>query len=235
MTDKTPNLNNPGDDCFNWTALDTRSSVPPYGTVDISAISTGNPDPKLHQGAVGCDFPPIDEHLVRSTTTSRWVSGSAIPQQIPRTATEHTSPDPYAKHSVAYGLHPEDWRATGPTFVTKPIATNTAPASCDFAVRHDGDKTDWSLMPWECVEEINKVLDFGAKKYSANNWKAGNGFSWTRVLSSMLRHTFAWSRGEDLDPESGLSHLAHMGANVLFLLYYTRHKARYSRDDRASS
>ena len=100
------------------------------------------------------------------------------------------------------------------------------------AVKADGGKSDWSLMPFEAVEEINKVLEFGAKKYAAHNWKIGNGFKYTRLLNSLLRHIFAYMRGEDKDPESGLSHLAHAGCNVIFLLYYEKYKAKYSNDDR---
>ena len=101
-------------------------------------------------------------------------------------------------------------------------------------VKHDSSKTDWSLMPFEAVEEINKVLEFGAQKYSAHNWKTGSGFKYSRVLNSLLRHVFAYIRGEDRDPESGLSHLAHAGCNIVFLLYYERYKARYENDDRVS-
>lgn len=100
------------------------------------------------------------------------------------------------------------------------------------AVKFDSGKTDWSLMPFEAVEEINKVLEFGAKKYAAHNWTQGDGFRYTRVLNSLFRHLFAWSRGEDKDPESGLSHLAHAGCNIIFLLYYNRYKDRYNNDDR---
>ena len=100
------------------------------------------------------------------------------------------------------------------------------------AIRYDTGKADWSLMPFEAVEEINKVLEFGANKYSAHNWKTGEGFKYTRVLNSLLRHVFAFMRGEDNDPESGLSHMAHAGCNVLFILYYLKHKARYVNDDR---
>jgi hypothetical protein len=100
------------------------------------------------------------------------------------------------------------------------------------AVKYDSGKTDWSLMPFEAVEEINKVLEFGARKYAAHNWTQGDGFRYTRVLSSLFRHLFAWSRGEDLDPESGLSHLAHAGCNVIFLIYYSKYKDRYNNDDR---
>lgn len=102
----------------------------------------------------------------------------------------------------------------------------------DAPVKNDSGKTDWSLMPFEAVEEINKVLEFGAKKYEANNWKKGSGFKYTRVLNSLLRHIFAYMRGEDKDPESGLSHLAHAGCNILFLLYYDKYKDRYTNDDR---
>jgi len=100
------------------------------------------------------------------------------------------------------------------------------------AIRYDQGKTDWSLMPFEAIEEINKVLDFGAKKYAAHNWKKGEGFKYTRVLNSLLRHVFAYMRGEDKDPESGLSHLAHAGCNIVFLLYYSKYKDRYKNDDR---
>jgi hypothetical protein len=87
-------------------------------------------------------------------------------------------------------------------------------------------------MPFEAIEEINKVLEFGAKKYAAHNWKLGDGFKYSRLLNSLLRHIFAYMRGEDTDPESGLSHLAHAGCNIVFLLYYNKYKTKYNNDDR---
>lgn len=114
----------------------------------------------------------------------------------------------------------------------QPITVTSQDPQLGVAVKKDQGKTDWSLMPWESVEQINQVLEFGAKKYSAHNWKEGKGFSYTRVLNSLLRHVFSYIRGEDRDPETGLSHLAHAGCNVLFLLYYEIHKDRYSNDDR---
>lgn len=108
----------------------------------------------------------------------------------------------------------------------------TQPIVVKEALKLDTGKTDWSLMPWDAVEEINKVLDFGAKKYAAHNWKVDGGFKWTRVFGSACRHLFAWARGEDKDPESGLSHLAHLGCNVLFLLHYSLNAKKYNKDDR---
>lgn len=123
-----------------------------------------------------------------------------------------------------------------PSTVTMATITPETPASntvfSDTAVKYDSGKTDWSLMPFEAVEEINKVLEFGAKKYAAHNWTQGDGFRYTRVLNSLFRHLFAWARGEDCDPESGLSHLSHAGCNIIFLIYYNRYKDRYNNDDR---
>lgn len=84
------------------------------------------------------------------------------------------------------------------------------------------------LLPPEALEEISKVLAFGAKKYAENNWRGG--FKWTRVLGATFRHLYAWARGIDKDPETGLSHLAHAGCNVLFLLTFEVTKT--GQDDR---
>lgn len=100
------------------------------------------------------------------------------------------------------------------------------------AVKHDDGKPDWSLVPFESLEGMVKVLEFGAKKYDNWNWTADGGFQYTRVLRSCLRHLFAWSRGEDLDPESGLSHIHHAMCNLLFISHYIGNKKKYSKDDR---
>lgn len=103
------------------------------------------------------------------------------------------------------------------------------------AVKADSGKTNWSLLPIESVEEILKVLEFGATKYDDWNWSTGNGFSYTRVFNATMRHLWAWFRGEDNDPETGLSHWAHAGCNVLFMLHFIKNKERYNQDDRKFS
>lgn len=84
--------------------------------------------------------------------------------------------------------------------------------------KFDGGKVRLELLPVDALEEVGKVLTFGAIKYAAGNWATGSGFSWMRLFGALLRHLFAWARGEDKDPESGLSHLAHAGCMLLFLL-----------------
>lgn len=100
------------------------------------------------------------------------------------------------------------------------------------AIKHDQGKPDWTLVPFEALEDMVRVLEFGAKKYARNNWASNGGFSWTRVLSATLRHLFAFMRGEDIDPESGLSHISHAQCNLLFLAYFIRNKDKFTKDDR---
>ena len=108
---------------------------------------------------------------------------------------------------------------------------NTPEEIGKVAVKFDQGKLDWSLMPLDSVEEILKVLEFGKKKYAAWNWSSNGGFPYSRVFNSLLRHLFAWFRGEDNDPETNLSHLAHAGCNILFLIYFVKHKDKYTTND----
>ena len=101
------------------------------------------------------------------------------------------------------------------------------------ALKFDEGKRDWSLLPYDSIEEIAKVLEFGKIKYAAWNWTEGGGFKYTRVFNASMRHLLAFMRGEDKDPDSGLSHIAHLGCNVLFLLHFILNKEKYNTcDDR---
>jgi hypothetical protein len=87
-------------------------------------------------------------------------------------------------------------------------------------VKADDDKPRYDLLPPEMLEETAQVLTFGAQKYSAHNW--AKGASWSRYFSAMMRHMWAWWRGEDNDPETGYSHLAHAACCLGFLMAYQR-------------
>lgn len=100
------------------------------------------------------------------------------------------------------------------------------------AVKADSGKPDWSLVPFEALEGMVRVLEFGANKYSRNNWSSNGGFSYRRVITACIRHMFAYLRGEDNDPESGLSHIYHAQCNLLFLAMYLTNKEQFNKDDR---
>lgn len=86
------------------------------------------------------------------------------------------------------------------------------------AIKFDSDKPKVELLSSIALVEISKVLTFGAQKYESHNWR--KGMHWSRPLGAALRHLLAYIGGEDRDPESGLSHLAHAGCCIMFLLEY---------------
>lgn len=94
--------------------------------------------------------------------------------------------------------------------------------------KHDGGKAPIALISSSFIFEVAKVLEFGAGKYDAWNWKGG--FKWVRVSSAVLRHIFSWLGGEDKDPETGLSHLAHASCGLMFLIDFEVNKL--GEDDR---
>jgi hypothetical protein len=120
-----------------------------------------------------------------------------------------------------------EWREGGIVLVNTPEdykAWDKVVTAKGDSMKLDTGKLGLNLLPTKPLEEIAKVLDFGAKKYAPNKWR--EGMSWTRLIAATLRHLFAWSRGINKDTETGLSHLAHAGCCILFLLQYeVDHKA----------
>jgi hypothetical protein len=84
--------------------------------------------------------------------------------------------------------------------------------------KNDKGKLRWSLLPVSAVEEIVKVLEFGAIKYGANQWRELPEFEWNRISDALERHLQKWKRGQDKDDESNLQEMAHVACNALFLL-----------------
>jgi len=84
-------------------------------------------------------------------------------------------------------------------------------------MKHDGGKLDYTLVPWDGLEDVIRVLEFGAKKYSRDNWRKVDNAD-TRYLAAAFRHLVAHNSGDVNDPESGLPHLAHAGCCILFML-----------------
>ena len=84
-------------------------------------------------------------------------------------------------------------------------------------VKFDLEKPMLDLIPYDSLEEIGKVLNFGAKKYDRANW--ANGISYSRLISASLRHINQFNKGEDKDPESQASHIANAACNLIFLLW----------------
>lgn len=95
-------------------------------------------------------------------------------------------------------------------------------------VKYDEGKLPYDLLPPELLEGVSSVLAFGAAKYAPRNWELG--MDWSRPFSALMRHMWAWWRGENLDPETGMSHLWHAGCCIAFLMAYEQRKV--GKDDR---
>lgn len=95
-------------------------------------------------------------------------------------------------------------------------------------IKLDGEKPRTDLLDADFMLGVSRVLTFGAKKYSAHNWRGG--ITYSRLISAILRHTFAILLGEDIDEETGELHTAHLGCEVMFLHWMLLH--RKDMDDR---
>lgn len=92
------------------------------------------------------------------------------------------------------------------------------PAAASGAKREKLNVAPYDLVPFqEMTEAYVRVAEFGARKYAAWNWSAG--LSRVQILGSLLRHAFAYMRGEDKDKDSGLNHTDHILWNAVALVH----------------
>ena len=91
------------------------------------------------------------------------------------------------------------------------VQTTSAP------MKFDQGKLDWSLLPEEPLEPVIRVLMFGCKKYAPDNWQK---VPRRKLYNSLRRHIFKYFiKREQIDADSGESHLACAICNLLFLLW----------------
>lgn len=95
-------------------------------------------------------------------------------------------------------------------------------------LKYDSNKPPVDLVPREAIEAAARAFGFGARKYAAHNFKLGLQYS--RLAGAVQRHLLAYMDCEDLDPESGLSHLDHAMSALSMLVYMSKNKPEM--DDR---
>ena len=105
------------------------------------------------------------------------------------------------------------------------VDTSSAPegaqkVSVDAALRFNKGKPKLSILldAPNALLGVTKVLEHGADKYGKRNWK--KGLPTSEIVDSLLRHLIAFSKGENVDEESGDARLLHVDqilANALFL------------------
>jgi hypothetical protein len=116
----------------------------------------------------------------------------------------------------AQNTHPQPW----------PEPSKTEPG-----LRYDSGKARYDLIPPEALEDLAKLYTYGAAKYAERNWE--KGMSWSRCFGSLMRHAWAFWRGENLDPESGIHHMTCAAWNCMALFTYS--SRAIGTDDRSKT
>lgn len=91
----------------------------------------------------------------------------------------------------------------------------------DQEIKADAGKPKLRFVPWEIVNDIAYVREYGVKKYHAvDSWKEVEP---ERYIDALLRHTLAFAQDPaGKDEESGMPHLWHVACNVAFLCEYLK-------------
>lgn len=81
-------------------------------------------------------------------------------------------------------------------------------------------KLDFTLLPPEALEEVARVLQYGALKHGRFSWR---GYPLATYIQAAERHLNALKRGNWEDEETGLPHMAHIACSCLFLIELEKH------------
>jgi len=89
-------------------------------------------------------------------------------------------------------------------------------------------KLSISKVPSTALATCAGAMMLGAEKYGPYNWREKDVRA-TVYVDAALRHLYAWFEGEEVDPESGVSHLGHVMACAAILID-AQHMGRLADD-----
>jgi hypothetical protein len=77
-------------------------------------------------------------------------------------------------------------------------------------------KVPMSTLPAPVAAELGLALMEGARKYGRHNYRV-SGVLASVYYDALMRHIMAWWEGEDIDPDSGLSHVTKAMSTLVVL------------------
>ncbi len=77
-------------------------------------------------------------------------------------------------------------------------------------------KVPMSTVSAPVLMEVGLAMMEGARKYGRHNYRVA-GARASVYYDASLRHLFAWWEGQDIDPDSGLSHISKAIATLVVL------------------
>jgi hypothetical protein len=73
-----------------------------------------------------------------------------------------------------------------------------------------------SCVPWPVIWELGVAMLEGALKYGRHNYRVAGQIRASTYFDGTMRHMTSWWEGEDLDPDSGISHIVKaIASNVV--------------------
>lgn len=175
-----------------------------------------------------CDIKQHGDRTVCIACELEWDTNDAYPPECPEQKT--TAGHPFGGSTKPFAGWEGQGVLSGRGGEKQLLSPDDLPPSTplDEGVKFDTDKPRCDLLDAYALEELSKVLTSGAAKYAPDNWR--KGISISRLLAASLRHIFALMRGEDVDPETGLSHASHAMCCMMFIIWTLKHKPE--KDDR---
>jgi hypothetical protein len=83
-------------------------------------------------------------------------------------------------------------------------------------ISNEPEQLDYTLMPLDTLEEVTRALMYDRDTNGEFVW-ASNPRHFREILARVQSHIYAFSRGEDIDPSSGQSHIACAIIDLMFL------------------
>ena len=87
----------------------------------------------------------------------------------------------------------------------------------ETGLKFDGDKPALEMIPLDALEECAKAFMHGEKKYAAFNFT--KGLHTRRTSAAALRHIYQAMWQDDLDSDSGNTHLGNAMAALAMTIY----------------
>jgi hypothetical protein len=87
----------------------------------------------------------------------------------------------------------------------------------------------FDLLPWDVLWTVAELYGVGAAKYEDRNWEKSYPFSLS--IAALGRHFAQFARGEDVDSETGLPHLASVVFHACALIRFCNEHPE--QDDRS--
>ena len=101
------------------------------------------------------------------------------------------------------------------------------------SVKQDSGKLRYDLLPFDAVDEVVQILNYGISKYPKpeENWRDNSKpEDIKRYKAALLRHLSELQQGRTHDKESGLHHMAHVACNSLFIIALLKKFKEYDNE-----